>query len=253
MGDMRIHIVYAHPSTTSLNASLHDEMVGALGRLGHETTVSDLYAMKWKAAADYDDFGPTENTAFMAAAGEAYESGSQAADIAAEQEKLLAADAVILQFPLWWFSMPAIMKGWVDRVFTNGFGYGSGSSWRRYGEGMLEGRRAMVVVTTGAGEPHLSDRGINGDIDDLLFPINHGILFYAGMEVLPPVVVNGTVRLDEDGYAEAVARLRGRLERLAETEPIAFRKQSGGDYDDSRRLKPGRERPGASGFALHIA
>lgn len=253
MVPMNIHLVYAHPSAASLNAALRDETIRTLDALGHTTTVSDLYAMKWKAAADYDDFGPTANDNFMAAAGEAYAAGAQSADITAEQERLLAADTLILQFPLWWFTMPAIMKGWVDRVFTNGFGYGSTRTWKRYGDGLLAGRRAMIVVTAGAGAPHLSDRGINGDIDDLLFPINHGILFYTGMEVLPPVVIDGAARLDQDGYDEAVTRLRARLATLNETEPIAYRTQDGGDYDERRRLKPGRERPGAAGFGLHIA
>ena len=248
---MNIHIVYAHPSATSLNAALRDEMVKTLGELGHTTTVSDLYEMGWKAVADYEDFGPTRSDDFISASGEAYESGALEADIRAEQEKLLAADTVILQFPLWWFTMPAIMKGWVDRVLTNGFGYGTTRSWKRYGEGVLAGRRGMVVVTAGAGEPHLSDRGINGSIEDLLFPINHGVFFYTGMAALPPVVITGAVHLGEEGYADAVARLRSRLETLEETEPIAYRKQSGGDYDEDRRLKPGLERPGTTGFAIH--
>ncbi len=253
MVPMHTHIVYAHPSTTSLNAALREEMTTTLKDLGHTATVSDLYAMKWKATADYDDFGATEGGTFMSAAGEAYESGTQSADITAEQERLLAADTLILQFPLWWFTMPAIMKGWIDRVFTNGFGYGATHAWKRYGDGRLTGKRAMTVVTTGAAEPHLSDRGINGSIEDLLFPIHHGILFYTGMDVLPPIVITGTVRLDQNGYAEAVTRLRTRLETLTETAPIAYRPQDSGDYDRHRRLKSGRERPGTGGFGLHIA
>ncbi|WP_460499243.1 NAD(P)H-dependent oxidoreductase [Glycomyces tarimensis] len=250
---MNLHLVYAHPSEASLNAALRDEMIETLEALGHTTTLSDLYAMKWKAVADYDDFGPTESRDFMRASGESYEAGTLSADIRVEQEKLLAADAVVFQFPLWWFTMPAIMKGWVDRVLTNGFGYGGTSSWKRYGDGKLAGKRAMVVVTAGAGEPHLSDRGINGSIDDLLFPIHHGVFFYTGMQVLPPVVIPSAVRLDEDGYADAAGRLRHRLETLETTEPIAYRSQDSGDYDEQRRLKPGLERPGAAGFGLHVA
>ena len=247
---MRTHIVYAHPHTGSLNASLRDEAVQTLEGLGHTVTVSDLYAMKWKAVADYDDFGPTENEHFMAAAGEAWEKGSLAPDIKAEQERLLAADTVILQFPLWWFTVPAIMKGWMDRVLTNGFGYGASRTWKRYGDGVLAGKRAMVVVTTGAAESHLSDRGVNGDINDLLFPIQHGVLFYTGMEILPPVVITGAGWQAE--YADAAKQLRERLETLAETEPIAYRPQTG-NYDADKRLLLGREAPGTTGFALHIA
>jgi NAD(P)H dehydrogenase (quinone) len=247
---MRTHIVYAHPHTGSLNASLRDEAVQTLEGLGHTVTVADLYAMKWKAVADYDDFGPTENEHFMAAAGEAWEKGSLAPDIKAEQERLLAADTVILQFPLWWFTVPAIMKGWMDRVLTNGFGYGSSRTWKRYGDGVLAGKRAMVVVTTGAAESHLSDRGVNGDINDLLFPIQHGVLFYTGMEILPPVVITGAGWQSE--YADVAKQLRERLETLTETEPIAYRPQVG-NYGDDKRLLPGREAPGTTGFALHIA
>ena len=253
MVDMNILFVYAHPSETSLNASLRDVAVKSLTELGHHVEVSDLYAMNWKAAADYGDFGPASDGGFMDASGEAFRSGALSADIRAEQERLLDADAVILQFPLWWFSMPAIMKGWVDRVLTNGFGYGSSRDWQRYGNGRLAGKRAMAVVTAGAAESHLSDRGINGSFDDLMFPINHGILFYTGMDVLPPLLIDSTIRLDEAGYEKAVQRLRRRLETLGTTAPIAYRKQAGGDYDESKRLKPGRERPGASGFDLHIA
>lgn len=247
---MNIHIVYAHPHTASLNSALRDEAVQTLEGLGHTVTVSDLYAMNWKAVADFDDFGPTESTSFINAAAEAWEKDSLTPDVKAEQERLLAADAVILQFPLWWFTVPAIMKGWMDRVFTNGFGYGTSRAWKRYGDGLLAGKRTMLVVTAGAGDAHLSDRGINGDINDLLFPIQHGVLFFTGMEVLPPVVITGAGWQTE--YTDMTKLLRGRLETLAEAEPIAYRKQAD-DYDEDKRLLPGREAEGTTGFALHIA
>jgi hypothetical protein len=89
--------------------------------------------------------------------------------------------------PLWWFSMPAILKGWVDRVYSFGFAYGVGSTATRdgdrYGEGRLAGKRAMLLVTAGGWEEHYAGRGINGPIEDLLFPINHGILYYPGYDV----------------------------------------------------------------------
>ncbi|MEV3937437.1 NAD(P)H-dependent oxidoreductase [Glycomyces sp. NPDC049804] len=247
---MRTHIVYAHPHNRSLNAALRDEAVQTLEALGHTVTVSDLYAMDFKAVADFDDFGPTESERFIEAAAEAWEKDALAPDIKAEQEKLLAADNVILQFPLWWFTVPAIMKGWMDRVFANGFGYGTSRDWKRYGDGVLAGKRAMIVVTTGAADAHLSDRGVNGDINDLLFPIQHGVLFYTGMSILPPVVITGAGWQSE--YADMVKHLRERLETLAETEPIAYRRQTD-DYDEHKRLLPGREAPGTTGFALHVA
>jgi NAD(P)H dehydrogenase (quinone) len=249
---MRTHIVYAHPDNGSLSASLRDEAVQTLEGLGHTVTVSDLYAMNFNPVADYTDFGPGASGPFIPAAAKALETDALADDIKAEQAKLLAAENVILQFPLWWFTVPAIMKGWFDRVFNLGFGYGVNREWKRYGDGVLAGKRAMVIVTTGAAESHLSDRGVNGDINDLLFPIQHGVLFYTGMAVLPPAVVSGAHLIDESNYADTVKHLRQRLETLAETAPIAYRKQTE-DYDEDKRLLPGREAEGATGFALHIA
>ncbi|MDF5730515.1 MAG: NAD(P)H-dependent oxidoreductase [Rhizonema sp. PD38] len=190
---MNVFIVYAHPEPKSLNGSLKDFAVSVLTNAKHQVQVSDLYAMKWKAVADGDDF-PQRNTNerldYGSASGIAFTNGTQLPDIATEQEKLLWADVVIFQFPLWWFSMPAILKGWIDRVYAYGFAYGVGGSeskrWNRYGEGTLEGRRAMLVVTLGGSESQYSLRGVNGYIDDLLFPINHGVLYYPGMTVLPP-------------------------------------------------------------------
>lgn len=133
---MKIAIIYAHPVRESLNGSLLNVMVKRLEAGGHSVQVSDLYAMGWKAVLDGDDFLNREPGARldpMLDSKQAYAEGKQSPDIAAEQEKLLTADAVILQFPLWWFSMPAILKGWVERVYAYGFAYGVGEHSKRVG------------------------------------------------------------------------------------------------------------------------
>lgn len=98
---------------------------------------------------------------------------------------------------------------------------------------------------------HYGARSINGPIDDLLFPIQHGILFYPGYDVLPPFVVYRADRLDPDGFAQAADRLRERMRTLATTPPIPYRKQNHGDYlIPTMQLRPDLGR-GAAGFALH--
>src|SRR3546814_1822066 len=85
--------------------------------------------MNWKASLDADgSTGRMPNTHFNPSldSERAFRNGRQSRDIALEQEKLLWADALILQFPLWWFSMPAILKGCVERVYAYGFAYGVG-------------------------------------------------------------------------------------------------------------------------------
>ena len=145
---------------------------------------------------------------------------------------------MILQFPLWWFGMPAILKGWVDRVFACGLAYGyKGAGNRyRYGEGGFEGKRALLSTTVGGPAEDYSPRGINGPLEQLLFPITHGTLFFSGMHVLPTHAVYDTGRISAEGVAQAKANWRRCLERLFEDAPIAFRPQNGGDYPDRHAL-----------------
>ncbi|CAL94200.1 NAD(P)H-dependent oxidoreductase [Azoarcus olearius] len=258
---MNVLIVYAHPEPQSLNGSLKDFSVHRLQQGGHSVQVSDLYAMRWKPALDAsDNTVGAAGARFEASADSrrAFERGTQSADIAGEQDKLRWADAVILQFPLWWFSMPAILKGWVDRVYACGFAYGVGEHsdvrWgQRYGEGTLAGKRAMLVVTTGGWASHYGPRGINGPIDDLLFPIQHGVLFYPGFDVLPPHVIHRTGKIDDAAFERVCEALGRRLDTLATTAPIPFRRQNGGDYRIPELTLQPELAPGASGFGIHLS
>jgi NAD(P)H dehydrogenase (quinone) len=258
---MNVLLVYAHPEPRSLNAALRDVAVEALTAEGHTVRVSDLYAMNWKASVDRDDFpqlAANDRLKVPKASHGAFDTNVLTDDVKAEQEKLLWADMLILQFPLWWFTMPAILKGWVDRVFAYGFAYGVGEHsdrrWGdRYGEGTFAGKRAMVITTAGGWTEHYSPRGINGPIDDLLFPIHHGILFYPGYDVQPPFVAYKTDSLDEAGYQDLAEQLRARMRTIATIAPIPYRRQNFGDYlIPSAQLRPELGDPGARGFALHL-
>lgn len=257
---MNVFIVFAHPEPRSLQGSLRTFACEHLQRAGHRVEVSDLYTMGWKSQLDVHDFpARVVDRPFdpIADAACAFAEGTQSEDVTQEQAKLLRADVVILQFPLWWFTMPAILKGWVDRVYANGFAYGVGEHselrWgERYGEGVMVGKRAMLLVTTGGWESHYAPRGINGPIEELLFPIHHGILHYPGFDVLPPFVVHHTSRVDTARYAEMTARLAERLDGLATDPPIAYRKQNAGDYTiPALELRP-ELAPDRSGFAVHV-
>lgn len=257
---MKVLLVFAHPEPRSLNGALCDVAIRELEAQGHEVRVSDLYADGWKAEVDRADFPAWPPEARFLPAGaskKAFATNTLTDDVKAEIDKLLWADTLILQFPLWWYAMPAILKGWVDRVYAYGFAYGVGEHsdkrWGdRFGEGTLAGKRAMLIVTTGGWEEHYSARGVNGPIDDLLFPINHGILYYPGYDVLPPFVVYRVDRFGEADFEPVAERLRERMRTLETIPPIPYRQQNGGDYlIPSMQLRPGLESPGATAFALH--
>ena len=186
---MNVLIVYAHPEPRSFNGAMRDLAVETLNGAGHRVVVSDLYALGFNPVLGLDDFpdrhadGTPLNIAQEQTRG--YEAGSLASDIRAEQDKIRQADLVIFQFPLWWFAMPAILKGWADRVFARGFAYVAG---RKYDTGLLRGRRAMVVVTTGTSADTYAPDGIDGDILNVLWPIHNGLFRYTGFDVLQPFV-----------------------------------------------------------------
>ncbi|WP_328318662.1 NAD(P)H-dependent oxidoreductase [Streptomyces sp. NBC_00388] len=253
-GPKKILIVTAHPDPRSLTASLTDFAAARLRAGGHHVQVSDLYAMKWKAAVDADDFpahAPGERLDVLAASGEATLAGRLSADIAAEQEKLLWSDAVILQFPLWWFSVPAILKGWIDRVFTFQFAHGP-SVPPPYSEGALAGRRALVSVTAGARETAFGDRGIHGQLSGVLHPLQHGLFWFTGIAPLEPFALYETVGIPAEGFAAAKQAYGERLDRLFTDEPVPFRTLTGGDYGHDMRLLPGVEAPGTNGPDIHL-
>ena len=251
-------IVSAHPEPTSLTRQLVDVSVETLAAQGHEVVHSDLYGMRWKAVFDADDFPVRTNPqrlSFIMESGHAYASGHQTQDVAAEQAKLLAADAVILQFPLWWYGVPAILKGWIERVYAFGFAYGyrNGSNEFRFGDGILKGKRALVNVQAGGPAADYGPRGINGPIDQLLFPLTHGALFYPGMDVLPIHAVYGAGHVSTSAEVEAIKDgWRQRLGGLFSDRPIAFRSQNGGDFPD-RHTMADHVAPGRTGLVAHIA
>jgi NAD(P)H dehydrogenase (quinone) len=254
---MNVLWVYAHPDPQSLNAALRDDGLRLLQEDGHEVVLSDLYAMNFKPTLDHDDVGdlPDPPPQLSRATKAAYQQQTLSADIRAEQAKLLAADTLVLQFPLWWYSTPAILKGWIDRVLAKGFAYGLRDPERpgrtfRYGDGPLSGRRAQVITTIGSPAPAMGPRGINGQLDQVLFPLLHGTLFYVGMDVLPPLAIHGADRVSTDDYDAALTTPEHRLRDLRKIEPIPYRHQNRGDYDDDLVLDP-RLCPGEGGIHVH--
>ena len=235
---MRVLIVYAHPEPASFNGAMRDLAVATLTSQGHHVEVSDLYAMGWNAVAGPADIdGPRSDHSRFSLAREqtlAMESGTIAADIAAEQAKLIRADLLIFQFPVWWFGMPAILKGWADRVFARGFAYLPG---HKYDTGMFKGKLAMLAATTGTSADTYAPDGIDGDILTVFWPIHNGLLKYTGFDVLPPYVAFMPGRVDDDARAQQLEAYRRRLQTIDTTRCLFFHPAE--DYGPNERLKPG--------------
>jgi NAD(P)H dehydrogenase (quinone) len=227
---MKVLIVHAHPEAKSFTAALRDQAVTTLQAQGHEVQVSDLYAMNWNPVASDADFSNRENPDYLVYALEqrlGVKSQSLAADIQTELDKLLWADLLILNFPIFWFSAPAMLKGWIDRVLVSGVCYGGK---RFYDQGGLAGKKALVTVTLGGREHMFGEGAIHGPLEDMLRPILRGTLAYVGFDVLEPFVAWHVPYISEEARQQFLVDYDQRLQHLSDDQPLVFPKLS--QFDD---------------------
>jgi len=219
---MNVLIVHAHPEPKSFTAAMKEAAFAELTTQGHSVEVSDLYAMKFDPVAKGSDFSTRRNPDYLVYALEqrhAHESGSLAPDIRAEIGKLVRADLIILSFPMYWFSVPAILKGWMDRVLISGLCYGGK---RFYDRGGLRGKRMIAAFTLGGSEHMFGPEAIHGEIEVMLRPILRGTFYYVGCDVLPPFVAWHVPYVSEDVRRELLAAYREYLGRIEQMQPLSF-------------------------------
>lgn len=221
---MKVLIVHAHPEPQSFTAALRDQAIATLEGQGHEVQASDLYAMNWNPVASSADFSSRENPDYLVYALEqrlGVKKQSIATDIQGELDKLLWADLLILNFPIFWFSAPAMLKGWIDRVLVSGVCYGGK---RFYDQGGLAGKRALVTVTLGGREHMFGEGAIHGPLEDMLRPILRGTLAYVGYDVLAPFVAWHVPYISDEARQEFLVGYERRLQGLADDRPLVFPK-----------------------------
>jgi len=207
--------VLAHPEPLSFNAHLAATAKAALAAQGWTVSLSDLYAMGFDPVSDRRNFVTVANPERLRQQSEeahASEHDGFAPELKAEMAKLARCDVLILQFPLWWLGLPAILKGWIDRVLAVGRAYGGG---RHFEKGVFRGKRAICALTVGGSETTYSSQGMYAPIETVLYPINHGILGFVGFTVLDPFVVYAPVRLSDEERGAHLARYRERILAIA--------------------------------------
>ncbi len=217
---MKVLIVYAHHEPRSFNGAMLSCATQVLRECGHDTRVSDLYAQKFDPVGGRHDFLTVKDPDFFKYAAEQVNAdrlGAFAEDVAREQQWLLWSNLVIFQFPLWWFSVPAIMKGWFDRVLAMGFAYGGG---RWFEHGPLRPRRALLAITAGAPRERYLEGNIFGGIDRVLYPLHVGVLNLVGLEVLPPFIAWAAARVSPETRAQYLADYARRLRSIADESPL---------------------------------
>lgn len=221
---MNILIVHAHPESQSFSSSLASTASESLREFGHTVVVSDLYAQNFSPVSGRHNFTTMKDAGYFKQQQEeiyATEQHGFAEDVEAEIRKLEAADLLIFSFPLWWFGMPGMLKGWVDRVFAMGRVYG-GPKLYEGGLGSRRNARAMVLVTTGGGPVAYSGRGANPALDSILASIQHGIFWFNGFRPLDPFVAWSAARISDTERRGYLDQLKTRLRGIFEETPISL-------------------------------
>ena len=228
---MNVLIVHAHPEPHSFSTALAHQARNTLEEQGHTVQLRDLYAMHWNPIASAADFTDRANPDYLVYALEqrhAVKTHSLATDIQQELDKLQSADLLILNFPLYWFSVPAILKGWIDRVLVSGICYGGK---RFYDQGGLAGKKALVSLTLGGQEHMFGDGAIHGPLEDMLRPLLRGTLAYVGLDVLEPFVAWHVPYVSEEVREGFLRAYRERLIGVEKEAPLRFPQL--GQFDDA--------------------
>ncbi|MEU0072155.1 NAD(P)H-dependent oxidoreductase [Streptomyces sp. NPDC006332] len=214
-------IVHAHPEPHSFSTAQMTTAAQALREAGYRVDVVDLYADRWAPILARDEFAPVDGH-FKPQAEQmrALKEGTLDTAVRNHLDRLLAADLLVLSFPMWWFSLPAVLKGWVDRVFVMGGVFGGDHGI--LGDGALAGKRAMLLVTTGGASESFQPGGKFGPMDDFLFHIHRGMLEFVGFQVLDPVITYGPARMTDQertaalgAVGESVARITAEILKTA--------------------------------------
>jgi NAD(P)H dehydrogenase (quinone) len=188
---MKHLVIAAHPNVGSFTMSVARAYAEALDGIDHETLTCDLYRM---------DFNPVLGATELAGPGSPL---APPADVAWEQGHVRSAGALAFIYPLWWASMPAIMKGYIDRVFAYGFAYDFQGNTLR---GLLTGHKA-VIVTISAAPLGLLKR--SGDWDALQALQDAHIFRASGLELLEHLHFGEVVAgMSEARGTEHLARVR---------------------------------------------
>jgi NAD(P)H dehydrogenase (quinone) len=212
---MNVLVVYAHQEPGSFTAAMKNKAVDTLSRQGHNVVVSDLYAQGFNAAAQKWDFVTTSGKHFNYMLEQKHAAKlefSFSPDIIGEIEKIQQANLLLFIFPVWWFSAPALMKGWFDRVLAMGVAWDGG---RIYENGLLRGKQAMLIASAGGPAVYYKKEGRHrATVNEILHPINHGTLAFCGLNVHEPFVALNVLGSTEEILNQTLVELQYRVENM---------------------------------------
>lgn len=192
---MKHLIVYAHPNPESFNHAILEITVNALKKKGHEVVVRDLYDI---------DFQPVLKPKDIAA----LRAGQTPEDIQAEQEFITQADAITFIYPIWWTGLPAILKGYVDRVFSYGFAYAYGEHGI---DKLLKGKNGFIINTHGTPEEIYDQIGMTAG---LKITSDTGIFDFTGIQPVAHLLFGSVPSAGEAALKDILKQVEDKVDSL---------------------------------------
>ncbi len=180
---MNILIVFSHPSNKSFTYQVLEKVKEGLEDSGHETEVSDLYAMNFQSDMTEEEY---------------YREGFSKCnlpipeDVRFEQEKIAKADVLIFIYPVWWSDCPAKLKGWFDRVYTVGYAYGYDENGQKARK-MKTVKYGLILCTAGHPNDFLDSVGLSESMKNIMLEDRLGIRF----EKKEMIILGGTLDLEK--------------------------------------------------------
>lgn len=187
----RTLVVIAHPDPNSFNQAIKTHLVTALQAQDHQVRVRDLYALGFDPILSLEELQRYD-----------FQEGEIPADVKAEQDEILWADHLIFIYPTWWWSMPAMMKGYFDRVFLPGFAFETGDHGI---EGLLAGKKAWIIQTTGSDQVYIEENGLGQMVKT---PMEIGLFNFCGIEVVDHQILAAVPFVSEEEREAMLERLK---------------------------------------------
>lgn len=192
---MKCLVIYSHPNPKSFNHAIFETATEGLKSRGHEVVVRDLYALSFDPVLKPADF-------------EGIQSGNLPADIKAEQEFITWADTLVLIHPVWWTGLPAMFKGYIDRVFCYGFAYTFDAKGL---VPLLKGKKVLIINTQGTPKDAYEASGM---FDAMKMTSDAGIYKFCGLDVIDHVFLPAVPMVKDEvrkGYLEQIKEIIGKL------------------------------------------
>lgn len=199
---MNLLVIFAHPNQKSFCKAIVESVIKAAEDKEASVTVRDLYQLGFDPILKSSDF-------------ESLREGKTPDDVAKEQELVTWADVIVLVYPIWWAGFPAMLKGYIDRVFTYGFAYENVDGNIK---GLLNDKIAILFSTTGASNEMYENNGMSNAI---MQTSDEAIFSYTGFKEINHTFFGSVPYVTDEvrrGFLDEVERVIKEIVQVEEVE-----------------------------------